>query len=197
MSPILQSLANASAFGFRSTGPVLATPSFESISTVTVGAGGTSSIDFTSIPGTYSHLQIRAIIRDTTSGTSLNNLSHRLNGDTASNYYVHRIYGDNASAFAGTPGNPATNLNSLFYTASNGYTTGLMAPAIWDIYDYANTNKKKVVRSFCGGSAHGSGLVLFNSGLWNSTDAVTSISIYGATFVQYTQVALYGVKAAA
>ena len=35
---------------------------FESIATVTVGGGGAASIEFTSIPGTYQHLQIRGII---------------------------------------------------------------------------------------------------------------------------------------
>jgi len=37
---------------------------FESIATVTVGAGGSSEINFTSIPSTYQHLQIRILSRD-------------------------------------------------------------------------------------------------------------------------------------
>ena len=36
---------------------------FESIATVTVGSGGSSTISFTSIPGTYKHLQVRGIGR--------------------------------------------------------------------------------------------------------------------------------------
>ena len=35
--------------------------SYESIATVTVGAGGTSTITFSSIPTGYTHLQIRGI----------------------------------------------------------------------------------------------------------------------------------------
>ena len=55
--------------------------SYESIATVTVGAGGSSSISFTSIPSTYKHLQIRAITRDT--GTSyINNLAGYFNTDS-------------------------------------------------------------------------------------------------------------------
>ena len=35
------------------------TNSYESIATVTVGSGGSSSLTFSSIPATYTHLQIR------------------------------------------------------------------------------------------------------------------------------------------
>jgi hypothetical protein len=43
----------------------LVTTSYESIATVTVGGGGSATIDFTSIPATYTHLQIRGIARST------------------------------------------------------------------------------------------------------------------------------------
>ena len=36
---------------------------YESIATVSVGAGGTSAVEFTTIAGTYSHLQIRGIAK--------------------------------------------------------------------------------------------------------------------------------------
>jgi hypothetical protein len=34
---------------------------FESIATVTVGGGGAANVEFTSIPATYTHLQLRII----------------------------------------------------------------------------------------------------------------------------------------
>ena len=37
--------------------------SYESIATVTVGSGGAANVEFTSIPGTYTHLQIRMLGR--------------------------------------------------------------------------------------------------------------------------------------
>ena len=43
---------------------------FESIATVTVGSGGASSIEFTSIPGTYQHLQVRGLLRQSSSSAS-------------------------------------------------------------------------------------------------------------------------------
>ena len=42
-------------------GVTAAATSFDSIATVTVGAGGSSSITFSSIPSTYKHLQIRLL----------------------------------------------------------------------------------------------------------------------------------------
>jgi hypothetical protein len=41
----------------------LVTTSYESIATVTVGGGGAATVAFTSIPATYTHLQIRGIGR--------------------------------------------------------------------------------------------------------------------------------------
>jgi len=71
---------------------------YDSIATTTVGAGGTSSITFNSIPSTYTHLQIRAF-----TGTSTIYVSNAgyvsFNGDTTtSNYNDHAIYGSGASA---------------------------------------------------------------------------------------------------
>ena len=40
---------------------------FESIATVSVGSGGAANVEFTSIPATFTHLQIRAILKTTTS----------------------------------------------------------------------------------------------------------------------------------
>ncbi|NCU72421.1 MAG: hypothetical protein EBY66_05360 [Candidatus Fonsibacter lacus] len=55
MAPILGIWASQNYSRYSITG------SYESIATVTVGSGGSSYIEFTSIPATYSHLQIRII----------------------------------------------------------------------------------------------------------------------------------------
>ena len=48
--------------GIIASSKAVAVPnSYESIATVTVGSGGTSEINFTSIPATYTHLQLRII----------------------------------------------------------------------------------------------------------------------------------------
>ena len=65
--------------------------SYESIATVTVGAGGSSSISFTSIPSTYKHLQLRGIINSTKSGASgADSLELTMNNDATALYSAHR-----------------------------------------------------------------------------------------------------------
>ena len=61
---------------------------FYQIATTTVGGGGTSSITFSSIPQTYTHLQIRLLGKYAVSGdTTL----IRVNGDTGNNYTRPRV----------------------------------------------------------------------------------------------------------
>jgi hypothetical protein len=168
---------------------------FESIATVTVGAGGTSSINFTSIPQTYTHLQIRGIFRDN-QVSGINNASLRINGDTASNYAVHDMYGNGSNALASN-GTARTSINSAPWMTSAGSFSGNFAASIIDILDYTSTSKTKVVRVLQGGENNFSGIVLVTSGLWNSTSAVTSLTILSGTntIQQYSTAALYGIRA--
>lgn len=173
----------------NSVTPTVAT-SYDSIATTTVGAGGTSSVTFSSIPSTYAHLQIRLIALSGSAGT---NLEVRFNSDTANNYDTNWIYGTGASITTGI----ATGI-SYSWGAGAGSST---APAgvIIDILDYANTNKFKTVRNLGGFDVNGSGgYAYFTSGLWRSTNAITSIKIdvSGTTFSQYSSFALYGIKSA-
>lgn len=170
--------------------------SFESIATVTVGAGGASSIDFTSIPSTYSHLQIRGIGRGTTASANLD-MSLRFNSDaTSGNYFWHRLYGEGTTAFSnGTASTPAQAF-FLFGPAAST-TASVFGNAIIDVLDYTSANKYKTIRSLWGYDANGSGFVGLGSAAWaNSSTAVNAISLICASgnFAQYSQFALYGVK---
>lgn len=165
--------------------------SYESIATVTVGSGGAANVEFTSIAGTYTHLQVRGIMR---SDGTLDGFNTQFNSDTGSNYTRHRLYGAGSSAAA--DGNaPRSNI-----TLADGVLTSagasIFGAVIFDILDYANTNKYKTVRSLGGNDKNGSGSIWFNSGMWMNTNAITSIKIFpgDGNFVQYTQFALYGVK---
>ena len=72
---------------------------FESIATVTIGSGGASNAEFTSIPSTYKHLQIRASIR--TTRNAQNSLFYYINGDNSnSTYTTHYIGGTGSSVYA-------------------------------------------------------------------------------------------------
>lgn len=166
---------------------------FELIETVTVGAGGAASVTFSSIPGTYKHLQVRALVRDA-QASGFNNAQMTFNGDTGTNYSGHMVYGNGTSAASAGYANTA-NMNVALYFASAGHAAGVFSVGVVDILDYTNGGKYKTARSLTGGDANGSGIVLLTSGSWRSLSAVTSLTISsGATIQQYSSFALYGIK---
>ena len=72
---------------------------FDVLGSVTVGAGGASFIQFSAIPQTWTHLQLRIHGRsDLTSDLASPVL--QFNGDTGSNYFAHQLFGDGSSPTA-------------------------------------------------------------------------------------------------
>jgi hypothetical protein len=169
---------------------------YESIATVTVGSGGSSSITFSSIPSTYAHLQIRGIARDSRSNAATN-LYIQYNSDTGANYTAHSLYGNGSSAVAAFEGTNQTSALAARVTGNNSASNAFGGFVI-DILDYANGNKYKTSRSLAGHEDNSSGAIWFISGLWMSTSAVTSITITPVTspILQYSHFALYGIKSA-
>ena len=162
---------------------------FESIATVTVGSGGSATITFSSIPSTYQHLQIRFA----GSASAVNNFRVRFNSDTGSNYAFHQLYGTGASALA-SGGASQTSMNVVY---DNKADATYPAAGVVDVLDYANTNKYKTLRSLAGSEQNtNDGLIMFRSGLWMNTAAVTSISFFldSGSYNQYSSFALYGIK---
>lgn len=170
---------------------------FESIATVTVGAGGSSSVSFTSIPSTYQHLQIRAFGHTNRStGGVADGTKFNFNSDTASNYTGHSLEGNGASASSFAEG--ASGVKTMIYgLAGNNSSASTFGTFIVDILDYKNTNKYKTIRGLAGTDNNGSGSVYFSSGLWMSTSAITRIDLApnaGTLFNQYSSFSLYGLK---
>jgi hypothetical protein len=173
------------------------TADFESIATVTVGSGGSSSISFTSIPGTFTHLQLRFIAR--TSRDTTNDWAEiRFNSDTGSNYVFHIMYGEGGNSFSAYNGLTKTYAEVPSMTA-DGASANMFGAFVLDILDYKNTNKFKTLKFLGGNDMNGSGVINFGSGLWRSTSAITSIGIepgIGTNFNQYSHFALYGIRSA-
>jgi len=174
--------------------------SYDSISgTVSVGAGGASSVTFSSIPATYKHLQIRCIMRDTGTTADWNSVYATFNGDTAANYSTHyvRAYGATPDIYASGFASTSNMWIGLLPTSFSSYGT-TYAASIIDILDYSDTNKYKTLRTINGVDSNSStyGYANFGSGNWRSTSAVNSITITatGRTLAQYSHFALYGIK---
>lgn len=171
--------------GLFSTGVAASTNSFESIATTTVGAGGSGTITFSSIPSTYKHLQIR--ITEANTGTQFQPKVN-FNSDTAANYSYHYLNGNGSTTSAG-----AGTSQSAFYLVANP-TSPTTAVHVIDVLDYADTNKYKTVRFLDGYDANGSGYIQLFSANWRSTAAINSITFTNGTFAQYSSFALYGIK---
>ena len=170
----------ASAISGNLTPPII--QAYESIATVTLGSAN-STIEFTSIPGTFTHLQIRYMSPSGSYGTL------RFNNDTTTtNYYNHYLYGDGSSTGSGA------NANNAYLPEPGSFSNP--AVGVVDILDYKNTSKYKTIRSLEGYDSNGSGAIYFVSNLWKSTSAITSIKLIaqGANLGQYSSFALYGIK---
>ena len=177
-----------------------ATSSMDSLGVVVVGSAGAATVEFTSIPSTYTHLQIRSILRNTGASASSSDLFMNFNSDTGTNYRGYKqIGGDGSSIFAVASGTSTGAINKIAnaYFLNNGNTANVYSVWVCDILDYANTNKYKVTRCLNGQDLNGSGSIRFISGLWMSTSAINSITLtveFSNNFAQHTQFALYGIK---
>ena len=171
---------------------------YDSIATVTVGAGGSSTVSFTSIPSTYTHLQLRWIAQDNRATYNDSELLFRVNSDSGNNYAWHYLRGNGASVEA----NASTSTSSWVQTVTASSATNNFCPGVMDILDYANTSKYKTMRTLVGydnnNSGTGSvGLLSLRSGLWQNTNAITSITItssLGTSINQYSNFALFGIR---
>ena len=188
MSPILGIYASANQLQYSTA--------FDSIASVTVGAGGVNTYTFSSIPQTYKHLQIRWTSRSVGSGQA--------NGDTfvmyctphANNAYYHNLIGNGSSASASDSGGVSFSTLIGWCTKSTN-TSGNFAVGVTDILDYTNTNKNKTIRSLAGWDDNGSGVVGLYSGMNNDTSAITSLTFLmnsGQNIAQGSVISLYGIK---
>jgi hypothetical protein len=161
---------------------------FIKIASVTVGSGGASSIDFTSIPSTYTDLVIK-----TSSRTNYNEgtveLQLSFNGST-STFSSKYLLGNGAAAFSGSLARYAGQTQPSTTTANTFSSHDIYIP------NYAgSTNKSYSVDSVTENNATTAYADLI-AGLWSTTSAISSITISPASgsLVQYSTATLYGIK---
>ena len=194
MSPILTGVV-ASGISGHLTSPT----SYDSIQTVTLSTA-TTYIDFTSIPSTYKHLEIRWMAQSSATADYETSAFMQFNGDTAYNYSSHYFganqvpanytYGYYTGIYA-----PMSNHGGLNTYGNNTYQfTG----AVLNINNYAATDKYKTTQSISGVAAYNNtySYIYRTSHNWRSTSAITSIRFapVSASWAANTTVALYGIK---
>ena len=160
---------------------------YESIATATVGAGGTSTITFNSIPQSYTHLQIRFYA--TGSGGNIP-ISFNSSGGGYSWQYNGSNGSTTSNSNSGSGGVSGTFICHAI-AANTNWTAG-----VCDITEYTNTSKAKTFRSITGYSNNttNGNWFLLNQGIWNNTSAITRIDIGSATLAEGTRFALYGIR---
>jgi len=190
MSPFLETFGFASVRGYRAG--AVAPPAYELIQTQVL-TSSQSAVNFSSIPQTYKHLQLRTVVKSD-NGSSFDILLMRINGAT-SGYSQHALYGDGGASQVYSSG-AASTANIQVGWVNGSSTTGAFAPSIIDILDYASTVKNKTVRSLSG-TPTGLPRVFLYSGAYFSTTTVSSLSFvsnYAANWVAGSRFSLYGIK---
>ena len=191
MSPISSTLAGASARGYGGLGSsVVAAEVGDYQSIASYELTSESTISFISIPKTFTHLQIRAYSRNTSTS---NNIRMEFNGDTTNgNYYSRATFGG-GSMSGWTQNYPWVNYGLESNSAGN-----YMANKIIDIFNYKNTDKVKISQVLGGYALAADGYAWFQTHTWNSTSAITDIVLKAegspANFGTSSQFALYGIK---
>jgi hypothetical protein len=197
--PIIAGRASAAygaGFAAITAAPFAPSGAFDALASVTVPSGGVSSINFSSIPSDYKHLQIRAVMLSSIAGGTVN---MTVNG-TSTPYSRHRLVGAGGGG-APDAGNTTGSSNICIFGDFTGTgATPIAAGLIMDILDYTSTTKNKTMRIFTGVDRNGSGEVELLSAQWFPTTpvAITSLNftIGGSvsSFSQHTQFSIYGVK---
>lgn len=162
---------------------------FELIKSTTVGSGGAATIDFSSIPSTFTDLVFKLSLRDSYSGVASSDLIS-FNGSTA-NITSRMIQGSgSATSSSTTPARFAGNNVSATATASVFANVEIYIP------NYAgSTYKSFLVDSVTENNAT-EAYANFIAGLWSSTSAINQVTFTptSGTFAQYSTAYLYGVK---
>jgi hypothetical protein len=85
----------------------------------------------------------------------------------------------------------------ILYTTGANALSSTFGTCVVDIFDFANTNKYKTIKTIAGHDVNGgTGYALIRSGHWRSNNAITSLYIYpsAGNFAEHSHFALYGIK---
>lgn len=155
------------------------------VQTITVGSGGISSIDFTSIPQTGTDLFVIGSVRNNNASVSTN-INLWING-VSTGYTWMIAYGN------GTLVNRSTSLGNA--DIDNGSTATASTFSNYEIHlpDYTSSAAKQIAITGVTGNAATSAQQTILAGSYSGTAAITSLTFRpaGTLFDQYTTISLY------
>jgi hypothetical protein len=163
----------------------------------TVLTSSASSVTFTgldTLASGYQHLQIRAVMQDTSAGTSLEVVGVQFNGDTTNSYARHTLLGNGSSVVSDN----TTSFGSILLVGAAGRETNIFGASVIDILDFSSTSKNTTLRALTGGNASAANTIALSSGGYFKTDAITSVTMIarGTAFATNSRFSLFGIKGA-
>ena len=164
------------------------------IAEVTVGSGGAASIDFTSIPGSYTDLMVVLSGRSTRSATS-EETAMRVNGLTTGIYSQKILYGNSSTSVYSASESSATRLYSPA-VAANSATANTFGNTQFYFPNYAGSTNKSVSIDGVWENNSTNAEIWMHGGLIATTSAITSLTFYclnSSNWAQYSSATLYGV----
>jgi len=170
----------------------MANETYKLISAVTVGSGGAASIDFTSIPQTYTDLKLVISPRDAYAGP-FDGIKLTFNGNTTG-YSERYLQGTGTATASGS------SSGNAFGSGGTGNAATSTASIFGNIEIYipnyiGATNKSFSTDSVAENNATATQMLLY-ANLWSNTSAITSISLapyQPVNFSQYSTAYLYGI----
>lgn len=160
------------------------------ISTVTVGSGGAASIEFTSIPQTYTDLLLLYSGRSTRAEGG-DDLYIRFNG-LSTNLSSRALYGTGSAAASFSDASVAY----VGYFTGDTATASVFSSGSIYIPNYTSSVAKSISGDAVSENNGTAATQLFGAGLWNATAAITQINIYAlnGNWKQHSSASLYGIK---
>ena len=166
----------------------------ELIQSVTVGSGGAASIDFTSIPATYTDLAIYVSIRSTRAANQ-DPLRMQFNS-TTTGYSYRQLYGGAAGGSIVTGSDSGSVAFAGLLPAANNTASTFSSQWIYVPNYTSSSNKSYSIDSVSENNASTYFQLDLIAQLWSNSAAISSIKLLSenaANFAQYSTAYLYGV----
>lgn len=163
-------------------------------STVTVGVLGASSIDFTSIPSTYTDLVLKVSARSLRPIEIRDEMQLRFNNDSGSNYSYKNIRGSGSAAISQSGSSTTAIIRDDMPAA--GATASTFSSHEFYIPNYAGSTQKSVSIDATMENNATESYMYLTAGLWTGTAAINRITLTPevSTFAQYSTATLYGIS---
>lgn len=168
---------------------------YVAIATVTVGGTAPTTIEFNTIPITYTDLLVKISSRNN-KGQVSGSIGIYFNG-SSTGYTTRSIVGNGSTATSGND----TGFTDAYIGESNadGATANTFSNQEIYIPNYQSSNNKSFSIDSVAENNATQGYTQMLSGVWSNTAAITSVRIRsfntsGFTFNQYTTATLYGIS---